>query len=109
MPLISTKNLALAYDGQRVIDGLSFTVEVGGYLCIVGENGSGKSTLLRGLLGLMLPVEGEIIRDAALSRGDIGYLPQQTKLPARFSRLGGGGCALGVSQPAWAPSLCRRR
>lgn len=34
MPLISTKNLALAYDGQRVIDGLSFTVEVGGYLCI---------------------------------------------------------------------------
>lgn len=84
MPLISTKNLALAYDGQRVIDGLSFTVEVGGYLCIVGENGSGKSTLLRGLLGLMLPVEGEIIRDAALSRGDIGYLPQQTKLQRDF-------------------------
>lgn len=57
----------------------------------------------------MLPVEGEIIRDAALSRGDIGYLPQQTKLQRDFPASVEVVVALGVSQPAWAPSLCRRR
>lgn len=84
LPLLTINNLALAYDGQRLIDGLCFTVSAGDYLCIVGENGSGKSTLLRGLLGLMTPAAGEITRADALSRGEIGYLPQQTKLQRDF-------------------------
>ena len=113
MPLISIQNLALAYDGQRVIDQLSFTVEAGDYLCIVGENGSGKSTLLRGLLGLMPPAEGEIRRDAALSRGEIGYLPQQTKqqrdFPASVEEVVRSGCLNRRGHRPFAGADARRR
>lgn len=45
MKLITCENLTLGYEGKALLSGLSFTVESGNYLCIVGENGSGKSTL----------------------------------------------------------------
>jgi zinc transport system ATP-binding protein len=56
----------------------------GDYLCIVGENGSGKSTLLRGMLGLIEPYDGDIVRDENLSNKEIGYLPQQTNVQKDF-------------------------
>lgn len=84
MALFTVQNLALAYEGRRVIHDLCFTVEQGDYLCIVGENGSGKSTLLRGLLGLISPAAGEILRGDGLGRRDMGYLPQQTKQQRDF-------------------------
>ena len=84
MALFTVRNLALAYEGRHVIHDLCFTVEQGDYLCIVGENGSGKSTLLRGLLGLISPAAGEILRGEGLGRQDIGYLPQQTKQQRDF-------------------------
>ena len=37
---IECKDLVLGYDGKPIINGLSFSVEKGDYLCIVGENGS---------------------------------------------------------------------
>ena len=46
MSLISCKNICLSYESNTVIDNITFSVEAGDYLCIVGENGSGKSTLL---------------------------------------------------------------
>jgi len=51
-PLINCEDVTLSYEGGAVVSGLSFTVNPGDYLCIVGENGSGKSTLIRALLGL---------------------------------------------------------
>ncbi|MBR2893952.1 MAG: ATP-binding cassette domain-containing protein, partial [Clostridia bacterium] len=45
MSLISAKNVYLRYENTSVVEDLSFNVEAGDYLCIVGENGSGKSTL----------------------------------------------------------------
>jgi zinc transport system ATP-binding protein len=44
MALITVENLSVGYDGKPVVEGLSFTVNEGDYLCILGENGSGKST-----------------------------------------------------------------
>ncbi|MBE6575778.1 MAG: ABC transporter ATP-binding protein [Ruminococcaceae bacterium] len=84
MALFTVQNLSLAYEGRHVIDKLSFTVEQGDYLCIVGENGSGKSTLLRGLLGMISPTAGRILRGDGLGRRDMGYLPQQTKQQRDF-------------------------
>ena len=63
---------------MTVVKDLSFTVESGDYLCIVGENGSGKSTLVKSLLSLKKPVGGEITFGGGLRRNEIGYLPQQT-------------------------------
>ena len=53
MALITCKDLAFAYGGDTVLRGVSFEVNAGVYLCVVGENGSGKATLMMGLLGLM--------------------------------------------------------
>jgi zinc transport system ATP-binding protein len=84
MALITCKHLAFAYEGNRVVEELNFTVERGDYLCVVGENGSGKSTLVKGLLRLMKPCEGEIVTGDGLSPDEIGYLPQQTAAQKDF-------------------------
>ena len=77
MALIEVTNAAFRYDGKEVVSDLSFSVERGDYLCVVGENGSGKSTLVKGLLGLKAPSTGSISFDDGLKAREIGYLPQQ--------------------------------
>lgn len=84
MALLTCQNLALGYEGKRVVENLSFSVNSGDYLCIVGENGSGKSTLIKTLLGLMAPIEGKILTGDSLKQNEIGYLPQQTVVQKDF-------------------------
>ena len=84
MALIKCEDLAFAYSGETVLRGVSFSVNAGDYLCIVGENGSGKSTLMRGLLGLKEPSAGRITFGDGLKPNEIGYLPQQTDLQRDF-------------------------
>lgn len=78
MSLMTCQNVSLAYEGRTVAANITFTIEQGDYLCIVGENGSGKSTLIKGLLGLKQPSEGTITLGDGLQHNQIGYLPQQT-------------------------------
>ncbi len=82
--LIECRDASLGYEGQPIWEHLDFCVKNGDYLCIVGENGSGKSTLLKSLLGLLKPIGGQIVMDASLRRGAIGYLPQQTRAQKDF-------------------------
>ena len=82
--LIVCRDVSLGYVGQTVLSHLNLTIRDGDYLCIVGDNGSGKSTLLRGLLGLLAPQSGEILRAPELERGAVGYLPQQTRAQRDF-------------------------
>ena len=84
MSQINTENLTLAYDGRVVLSDLSFSVERGDYVCIIGENGSGKSTLVRALLGLKHPLSGKIAFGDGLCRRDIGYIPQKTDVERDF-------------------------
>ena len=51
---IRCKDLTLGYETGTVIEKLSFSVNEGDYLCILGENGSGKTTLMKTLLGLLI-------------------------------------------------------
>ena len=83
MPIIECKNLTMAYGNLIALRDLSFSIEEGDYLCIVGENGSGKSTLIKGLLGLQQPREGEIVLNGITHR-EIGYLPQQSMTQKDF-------------------------
>ena len=78
MALINVEGLTLSYENMTVIKGLSFTVNAGDYLCVIGENGSGKSTLVKSLLSLKKPVGGAIEFGDGLKAREIGYLPQQT-------------------------------
>lgn len=82
MAQITCIDATLGYEDGVVTEGLSFTVETGDCLCILGENGSGKSTLVKALLGLKPVLRGKIERDPALT--GIGYLPQQTVVQRDF-------------------------
>lgn len=55
MPVIAVENLKYRYPNTEslALDGLSFTVEKGEFIGIVGENGAGKSTLSQALIGLV--------------------------------------------------------
>ena len=84
MALLTCENLTLGYEGKEVLEGLSFSVNTGDYLCILGENGSGKSTLMKAILGLISPMQGDISTDEGLRLREIGYLPQQTLVQRDF-------------------------
>ena len=82
--LIKCNNVCLAYENHTVVTDLSFSVQKGDYLCIIGENGSGKSTLMKALLGLKSVESGSIVMGDGLRQNEIGYLPQQTGLQKDF-------------------------
>ena len=84
MSLITVKDLSLRYDTGTIAEGISFEVNEGDYLCIVGQNGSGKTSLMRALLGLMESSSGEILTGDGLKRSQIGYLPQLTTVQKDF-------------------------
>ena len=62
MKNVEVKNLSYSYsEDHKVLKGISFDVEEGEYVSIVGHNGSGKSTLCKLLIGLLESNDGEII------------------------------------------------
>lgn len=96
--MIVCNDLAFSYDTRKVIEHLSFSVEKGSLVCIVGENGAGKSTLVKGILGLKKADRGTIRLSGGKSHavGQIGYLPQQSEqvkdFPASVREVVRSGC-----------------
>ena len=84
MAQIECKDVSVKYESQEVLKDISFSIEAGDYLCIVGENGSGKSTLVKTILGLENAKTGEVIFGDNLNKNEIGYLPQQTQAQKDF-------------------------
>jgi zinc transport system ATP-binding protein len=84
MPQISAQKVSMSYVKKLVLEDVSFEVEQGDYLCIVGENGSGKTTLMKGMLGLMPLKSGSIRFGEGVNVNQIGYLPQQTVVQRDF-------------------------
>lgn len=84
MAIIKCSDVTMSYEGKSVFTNLSFELEKGSYLCIVGENGSGKSTLMKGILGLLKPTNGKIEYSDGLIQSQIGYLPQQSSVQRDF-------------------------
>jgi len=79
--VIEAEGIGFRYVSEPVLDNVSFTVNEGDYVCIIGSNGAGKSTLLRLVLGELAPLSGSIRlfgEDVRHFRGwpQIGYLPQ---------------------------------
>lgn len=84
MSQLICRDLTLGYESEKVIEHLSFHVDRGDYLCIIGENGSGKSTLIKAITHLHEPLCGSIETGDGLLPNEIGYLPQQTAVQRDF-------------------------
>jgi lipopolysaccharide export system ATP-binding protein len=93
MILLETKGLVKRYSGRAVVDHVSFTVEQGEIVGLLGRNGAGKTTSFRMTMGMITPDEGEVIFDGVnvtklpmyrRARSGMGYLSQE---PSIFQRL----------------------
>ena len=84
MSQIICKNASIGYDKKTILSNVSFSVNAGDYLCIVGENGAGKSTLVKTILGLVPTISGQIELSDGIKKSDFGYLPQQTEIQKDF-------------------------
>ena len=86
-PAIAVEHLSLRYGGVTALDDVSFAVEPGSVVGLLGRNGAGKTTLLNCILGLTAPQDGaaRILNCASLNLTDsvrerLGYVPQTPEL-----------------------------
>ncbi|HEY9775982.1 MAG TPA: LPS export ABC transporter ATP-binding protein [Planktothrix sp.] len=88
------ENLQKSYGGRRVVDGVSFYVQRGEVVGLLGRNGAGKTTSFDMVLGLVKPEKGRIRLEQAdltkeaihmRSRMGIGYLPQENSVFRKLS------------------------
>jgi phospholipid/cholesterol/gamma-HCH transport system ATP-binding protein len=61
--MIEVRNLHKRFDEQPVLDGISFRIENGESVAIIGRSGCGKSVLLKHLIGLLKPDAGDVLID----------------------------------------------
>ncbi|AFV10404.1 ABC transporter, ATP binding protein [Thermacetogenium phaeum DSM 12270] len=90
--MLEVRNINYRYGRNEVLHNVSFKVEQGEFVCVLGPNGSGKTTLLKNILGLLTPdtgtvlIEGEDVRKMPPSKlaKIIGYIPQAHTPPFPF-------------------------
>lgn len=83
--ILTVQGIQFQYPGRSVLEGVSFSVEKGEFLAILGTNGTGKTTLLKCINRILKPTTGTVLvgKDpvSALSRNAlaraIGYVEQQ--------------------------------
>jgi NitT/TauT family transport system ATP-binding protein len=87
VPRVSVENVGKRYDGARgpvrALDGVSFDVADGEFVCVVGPSGCGKTTLFRIIAGLEPPSEGRVTLDGTELDGpttDLGLVFQEYHL-----------------------------
>jgi zinc transport system ATP-binding protein len=85
--MLSVEQLSFRYNSVEVLSDISFSVDAGDYIGLVGPNGSGKTTVIKIILGLMQQEKGTVTLFGADSsafrdRHKIGYLPQK---PTHFN------------------------
>ena len=90
---IEVKNLSFSYGNRPVLHDISFCVEKGEFLSILGPNGVGKSTLFRCVLGLLSGYTGQVLVDGMDARQfttreaakHIAYIPQSSRSIFNYS------------------------
>ena len=63
MPILECKQLSKSYGKAQALEGVSFAIEPGRIVGLLGPNGSGKTTLIKLANGLLTPTGGEILID----------------------------------------------
>ncbi|NLJ78893.1 MAG: metal ABC transporter ATP-binding protein [Tissierellia bacterium] len=82
--IVMGKDIEFSYGDNKVLDGVSFHIDEGEFVGIIGPNGSAKSTLLKLMLGLLKPDKGkmELFGERADSFSDfhkLGYISQEVR------------------------------
>ncbi|MDN7026050.1 ABC transporter ATP-binding protein [Methanoculleus sp. FWC-SCC1] len=85
--MIRARDLVKYYNDFPALDGISFDLEDGAILGIIGHNGAGKTTLLKILAGLIRPTSGtltvdgiDVVRRPIDLKRQLGYLPEESRL-----------------------------
>ncbi len=79
--LLEVKNLSVDFGKKKkILDKVSFTVEEGEIISLIGLNGTGKTTLLKAIIGLVKPSAGSVKKHV----DDIFYIPQRSDLDTSF-------------------------
>ncbi|GAA3609965.1 ATP-binding cassette domain-containing protein [Kineosporia mesophila] len=89
--MLELDGISRSFDGRRVLDGISFTVEPGRLTGFVGSNGAGKTTTMRIVLGILAPDAGTVSWkgqpvDREARRG-FGYMPEERGLYPKMNPL----------------------
>ena len=82
--MISVDNLSLYFGAQTVFDSISFMINKGDKIGLVGKNGSGKSTLLKLLMGKLTPNQGKVSKFKDLV---VGYLEQDIDFKDEYTLI----------------------
>ncbi|MBQ4878690.1 ABC transporter ATP-binding protein [Pseudoalteromonas luteoviolacea] len=91
--MLEAKNLKKSFSDKQVINDLSFSVEEGQIMCLLGANGAGKSTTLNIFLNFLQPDSGQALIDGVdvhSSKGSkekLVYLPEQVNLYQEFNAI----------------------
>ena len=92
--MLQAKNLSRNYGDVKAVEEVSFSVEPGEVVGLLGHNGAGKSTIMKMLTGFIEPSEGEVLVDGMsileepeLVRESIGYLPESPPIYPELSVL----------------------
>src|SRR3989344_7008189 len=83
MPLLEVSHLSLEINGQRILNDISFEVEKGEVVGLIGPNGSGKTTLFNVLSGFLKPTRGSI----TLQGEEITTLPPPKRAERGIGRV----------------------
>ena len=91
--MLKVDDLHCGYGKKEIVHGVSFGVEAGEFVCIIGANGCGKTTLLKSVLGLITPFSGEVhMHDKDVHKLNekerarmFAYIPQAHTPPFPFS------------------------
>jgi len=80
-PVLAVDGVSVQLAGRQILDAVSFAIQPGELVGLIGSNGAGKTTLLRVILGLQPTTAGHVsISGRATGRGLVGYVPQKIQL-----------------------------
>jgi len=89
--MLEVRDIVKIFDGQAVVNRVSFEVRPGEIFALLGPNGAGKTTLIRMITDILKPDSGEIVLDGSRVGGDsrrqIAYLPEERGLYRRVSPI----------------------
>ena len=89
MPILECKQLSKSYGKAQALEDVSFAIEPGRIVGLLGPNGSGKTTLIKLANGLLTPDSGEIRIDGKApgkeTHAIVSYLPERTAIPTWMS------------------------
>ena len=113
--MLQVANLHSHYGRAHILHGVSFTLEQGAVMVLLGRNGAGKSTTMKSLIGLVRPSSGSILFSGqqvagqephCIARLGLGYVPEERRIFTDLTvmeNLEVGRQPARGPRPAWTP------